>query len=383
MNEKKSIAGVIIPIILIIIFIMCAIVYCIFFMNKQTTNPINNEISNIDNSSTKNNNIANTVSEFTMTESEFPKVDGATAMLPMIGEITKSVLNYSDEEAQKYLDENTHGKTAKVYASLINKEKDLIFVSEPSDDILKSAEDNNVEFEMVGIGLDGFVFLVNKENKVDSLTLEQIQKIYTGEITNWSNVGGENEEIVAYQREANSGSQNLMEKMVMQGLKMKEPENTNLMIGSMSGLIDGIASYSNSKNSIGYSIYLYAKEQYVKDNVKFLGQRDDVAELYQAFDVFLLPSLYEGLPVVGVEAQASGLLCYFSNNMTKEAKVLDITKFMSLNNTPEEWTSNILKDVKCYKRINTFNEMTSKNFNIKTEAKKLEEKYENLLNGVE
>lgn len=271
MNERKSIAGIIIPIILIIIFIMCAIVYCIFFMNKQTTNPINNEISNIDNSSTKNNNVANTVREFTMTESEFPKVDGATAMLPMIGEITKSVLNYSDEEAQKYLDENTHGKTARVYASLINKEKDLIFVSEPSDDIIKSAQENNVEFEMVGIGLDGFVFLVNKENKVDSLTLEQIQKIYTGEITNWSNVGGENEKIVAYQREANSGSQNLMEKMVMQGLKMKKPENTNLMIGSMSGLIDGIASYSNSKNSIGYSIYLYAKEQYVKDNVKFLA----------------------------------------------------------------------------------------------------------------
>ena len=154
---------------------------------------------------------------------------------------------------------------------LINKEKDLIFVSEPSDDILKSAEDNNVEFEMVGIGLDGFVFLVNKENKVDSLTLEQIQKIYTGEITNWSSVGGEDAEIIAYQREANSGSQNLMEKMVMQGLKMKKPENTNLMIGSMSGLIDGIASYSNSKNSIGYSIYLYAKEQYIKDNVKFLA----------------------------------------------------------------------------------------------------------------
>ena len=124
---------------------------------------------------------------------------------------------------------------------------------------------------MVGIGLDGFVFLVNKENKVDSLTLEQIQKIYTGEITNWSSVGGEDAEIIAYQREANSGSQNLMEKMVMKGLKMKKPENTNLMIGSMSGLIDGIASYSNSKNSIGYSIYLYAKEQYIKDNVKFLA----------------------------------------------------------------------------------------------------------------
>ena len=74
------------------------------------------------------------------------------------------------------------------------------------------------------------------------------------------------------------------------------------------------------------------------DSVRFLGQRNDANELYQAFDVFLLPSLYEGLPVVGVEAQASGLLCFFSDDMTKETKVLDSTVFMSLSNTAEEWT---------------------------------------------
>lgn len=147
-----------------------------------------------------------------MTEEEFPKVDGATAMLPMVGEITKSVLGYTDEQAQKYLDENTQGKSAKVYASLIKKEKDLIFVSEPSDDILKQAKEANVEFDMTGIGRDGFVFIVNKDNPVNSLTIEQIQKIYTGEITNWNQVGGNDEEIVAFQREQNSGSQNLMEK---------------------------------------------------------------------------------------------------------------------------------------------------------------------------
>lgn len=117
------------------------------------------------------------------------------------------------------------------------------------------------------------------------------------------------------------------------------------------------------------------------DSVKFLGQRNDANELYQAFDVFLLPSLYEGLPVVGVEAQASGLLCYLSDDMTKETKVLDITKFMSLNNTPEEWADNILDDVKKYKRIDTSKEMTAKNFNIKEEAKKLEEYYLNLYNN--
>ena len=117
------------------------------------------------------------------------------------------------------------------------------------------------------------------------------------------------------------------------------------------------------------------KELQLEDNVKFLGQRRDANELYQAFDVFLLPSLYEGLPVVGVEAQAAGLLSYLSDDMTKETKVLDITKFMSLNNTPEEWASNILNDINKYKRIDTSQEMTAKSFNIKEEAKKLEEYY--------
>lgn len=116
----------------------------------------------------------------------------------------------------------------------------------------------------------------------------------------------------------------------------------------------------------------------LNDNVKFLGQRADANELYQAFDVFLLPSLYEGLPVVGVEAQASGLLCYLSDEMTKETKVLNTTKFMSLNSNSEEWANNILNDIRYYERLDTSEEMTNKNFNIKKEVKKLEEYYINL-----
>lgn len=121
----------------------------------------------------------------------------------------------------------------------------------------------------------------------------------------------------------------------------------------------------------------------LKDSVIFLGQRNDANELYQAMDVFVLPSLYEGLPVVGVEAQASGLLCFLSSDMTKETKVLDSTKFMSLSNTAEEWANEIIKALKDYKSQNVIDNMTKKNFNIKTEAKKLEKKYEELLNGVE
>ena len=261
MEKKKSNVGIIIIVILIIFLIAGGVTY--YFMKYK--------IGNNENKGNEETTIANQEEKISLTEEEFPKVDGATAMLPMVGEITKTVLGYTDEQAQAYLDENTQGKTAKVYASLINKEKDLIFVSEPSDDILKQAKEANVEFEMIGIGYDGFVFLINKENPIKSLTLDQIQKIYSGKITNWKEVGGDNAEIYPYQREANSGSQNLMEKMVMKGIKMAEAKSSDLAIGSMTGLIDAVANGDNSRYSIGYSIYLYAKEQYVKDSIKFLN----------------------------------------------------------------------------------------------------------------
>ena len=203
----------------------------------------------------------------TFTKETYPKVDGATAMYPMSVEIAKAVIGLSEEEAEAYI---THHTTSKAYYGLIDKTCDLIFVSEPSDDILNRAKDAGVSFEMVGIGRDGFVFVVNQDNPVDSLTLEQIVGIYTGKITNWKEVGGEDLPIIAYQREPNSGSQNLMEKMVMKGTPMMEAP-AEYLISSMDGLIDQVASYENSRSALGYSIYLYAKDQYVKDSIKFLS----------------------------------------------------------------------------------------------------------------
>ena len=113
----------------------------------------------------------------------------------------------------------------------------------------------------------------------------------------------------------------------------------------------------------------------LSDFVQFLGQRNDVAELYQAFDVFCLPSLYEGLPVVGIEAQASGLLCLFSDDMTKETKVLESTKFISLNKNSEYWANVIINDKKGYRRSYNKNQISNSGFNIKMEIKKLSEVY--------
>lgn len=92
-------------------------------------------------------------------------------------------------------------------------------------------------------------------------------------------------------------------------------------------------------------------EQKVKDrglkNVRFLGVQSNINDWYQVMDLFLLPSLFEGLPVVGVEAQASGLTCVFSNAITPEIDISPYTKFLSLSESADQWAyhiNNVLDD---------------------------------------
>lgn len=118
------------------------------------------------------------------------------------------------------------------------------------------------------------------------------------------------------------------------------------------------------------------KQLGLENQVKFLGQRSDINQLYQAFDVFCLPSLYEGLPVVGVEAQATGLLCLFSDDMTKETKVLDTTEFLALNQGAKKWGEVLLNDVNKASRNEKVKEsFEDKGFDIKKESNKLYYKY--------
>lgn len=80
----------------------------------------------------------------------------------------------------------------------------------------------------------------------------------------------------------------------------------------------------------------------VSGRVRFLGQRDDSVALYQAFDVFCLPSVYEGLPMVGVECQASGTPILASEAVTREAAMTSLMEFEPLGSTPETWARHLL-----------------------------------------
>lgn len=128
-------------------------------------------------------------------------------------------------------------------------------------------------------------------------------------------------------------------------------------------------------------IELKVKSLNLTKSVIFLGQIDNANELYYAFDVFVLPSLYEGLPVVGVEAQASGLLCILSTHMTAETKIIESTEFLSLTLGDKIWAESILNAYEKYKRRDTTKEITNNGFNIIEEAIKLEQKYNILLNS--
>ena len=121
------------------------------------------------------------------------------------------------------------------------------------------------------------------------------------------------------------------------------------------------------------------KELGLEDSVKFLGARPDIARLMQAMDVFVLPSLYEGLPVTMIEAQAAGLPCVISDGVPLECKITENVAQIPLAASPELWAEEILK-YKNVLRTHNHTAIAAAGFDIKSNAKKLEEFYYNAIN---
>lgn len=117
------------------------------------------------------------------------------------------------------------------------------------------------------------------------------------------------------------------------------------------------------------------------NSVIFLGQRDDVADLYQAFDVFMLPSLYEGLGIVLIEAQCAGLPSFASTEVPEIAKVSNILDFINLTTSKEIWADIILQSINDYKRKDYVKDCQKCGYDIKKEIKKLENKYKEFIKG--
>ena len=113
----------------------------------------------------------------------------------------------------------------------------------------------------------------------------------------------------------------------------------------------------------------------IAENIRFLGVRSDVADLMQAMDVFVFPSLYEGLPVTMVEAQASGLPCLISDKVPEECIITEgLVDVMPLSASADAWAEKVLEKRRC-PRTDHSEEVAAHGFDIKAEALKLQEFY--------
>jgi phosphate transport system substrate-binding protein len=236
-------------------------------------NPVNSELPKTTietaapNSEVKNQPDASKDKGLSFTKADFQRVDGSTATIPLSEAVAAELLSMKPEEVQRFI---SHSRTHYAYERLFKNEVDIIFVTEPSEEELKLAKINNIEIEVIPVVKDAFVFLVNKKNKIESLTMKQIVDIYSGKLTNWKDVGGSDGKILAYQRPLNSGSQTLMLNMVMKGTPMVTPEK-HMEPAGMGDLIEVVAGYDNSELALGYSVYYYANTMYLRDTVKLIG----------------------------------------------------------------------------------------------------------------
>ena len=116
----------------------------------------------------------------------------------------------------------------------------------------------------------------------------------------------------------------------------------------------------------------------LEKDVLFIGTVKDVEMYYQTMDYFVLPSLYEGLPVVGIEAQAVGLNVFFSKNVTEEVKVNDNVYFLSLKQPSKIWANEIINCLPT-NRIQNHQNMLKSQYDIKIEGAKLLRIYKEIL----
>ena len=151
---------------------------------------------------------------------------------------------------------------------LLDGTVDILIERDHNDEDFYNLEPENTEW--TPIARDALVIFTHKDNPVKNLTKQQLTDICTGKITNWSEVGGADSEIIAYQRNRDSGSQTLFQKLLIgDGELMEAP--TELAPASMGGLVDSVAAYNNSANAIGFSVYYYVDQMYSQPGLRLLA----------------------------------------------------------------------------------------------------------------
>jgi phosphate transport system substrate-binding protein len=252
---------------------------------------------------------------------EYPKVDGSTSAHPLQVVVACEILDVlcvwqpdpftgvrmmapdlayqGSPQAVETIFNIVHNGTHGSYMNLIEGSTDLVLVARsPSEDELNAAKEKAVTLDVRAVALDAFVFLLNIENPVDDLTIDNVRDIYTGKTANWTEFGVAAKQVQPYQRNPNSGSQELMETLVMKGTPMIDaPE---MILESMMGPIHAIAE---DRWGIGYSVYYYAVFIFPHEQVKLIAidgvepTSDNIAKRAYPLTTEVYAVVREGMPM--------------------------------------------------------------------------------------
>lgn len=203
---------------------------------------------------------------FRFTVENFPILDGSTSMVPLGEGIASVLLGQSREDVANLISFN---RTTQSFRNLTEGYCDVVIAAEPKSSVFDEMHEAGFPYLMETIAKEALVFVVNENNPVNSLTVQQVRDIYSGAITNWKDVGGEDAPIEAFQRNATAGSQVMMEKLVMGDTPMMEAPTTH-MPAEMGALIEAVRSYDNSANAIGYTVFYYATDMQMAKGLKIL-----------------------------------------------------------------------------------------------------------------
>lgn len=230
----------------------------------------------------ENSAVVDVKTDFKLTD-DLPVIDGAAALYPVYSAFVNAV--YPEDSAIFDRKDFTSDSkiqmrnTLKAYKSIVDGDEDIAICAAPSAEQLQYAADNGVEMELVPIGREAFVFLINGKNPVDDLSVQQIRDIYGGNITNWSQLGGKNMPINPLQRIEGSGSQTVM-LAFMKGGEMKH--NPIGFLGSPLGFsfryyVEDVVEHGNIKMLSVNGIY--PDREHIAD-----GSYPVICEFYAVFD---------------------------------------------------------------------------------------------------
>ena len=208
--------------------------------------------------------------------SDLPRLDGATALYPLYSAFTRASYPQGNYNPYAELDDGTGrstlvgcAKTSQAYLNLLDGRADIVFLMGVSDAQKAMAASQGLELTLTPIGREAFVFFVNAHNSISGLTSDDVKGIYSGQITNWRQVGGKNDDIKAYQRPEESGSQTMLIQIMGTTALVPAPEEE--VFSTMMGMYTQVANYKNYKNSLGYSFLYYINDMINENKIKFLS----------------------------------------------------------------------------------------------------------------